>query len=136
MRKSGDDIERELPGLLEIVRTPEIGTDETIRFIIGVSFTANQNCFDYWVHRVLRPQDGSHLRTRTEKEAIDSNHPYITFTYPPDPQVTGDVIRGILLARIETRVHSNDLNAGEDNQGLGRFRDALIAGYRTFRQEL
>jgi len=137
-RKSGTTIEHELPGLINVIQTQEIASDETVRYIVGVSFTARQTGFDYWIDTVVVPHERSEYRTRTVKEAIEPDHQYVTFLYPPDPQFNGEVLRGILLSRLESRLHSTATPEDEpdDSGGVERVTHAIAAGYRAFWTEL
>lgn len=137
IEKSSDDLERELPGLINTVQTQSIASEETIRYVIGVSFTNKRTCLDYWIDRVILPSDLSEHEVRVEKEAINSNHMYVTFCYPPDPEFDGVALRGILLATVEDRIHSTDQEDADDENRpfFKRFYNALRSGYHAFLEE-
>lgn len=96
-----DDITRQLPNLVDLVRTHSRNDEPTVRFIIGISFSQNETLFDYMLDQVREVDGTSQPRFETLKPAVHDNHHYLVFAYPPDPQFDATTLRGALLTAIE-----------------------------------
>lgn len=127
LEKPTEDIERELPGLIDTLSTHSIDSDETIRFVVGVSFTTHGTCFDYWVDRVIRREGNGHIVSQPVKQPINENHSYVKFCYPPDQYFDAATLKGALLATVETHLDSREFDAHNPapRSLRGRLRDWL-----------
>jgi len=112
--KPAFELGHELPGLIDTVERQSLGGEETIRYLIGVSFTTQGTAFDYWIDRVIDPDQIDGYRVETIKDPINYDHKYVTFFYPPDPEFDAETLRGALLATVEDRLEDLDI---EDHDG-------------------
>lgn len=101
LNKSPQDLSRELPGLIDKINSPSEDLGEIIRYAVGVSFSKNGSCFDYWINAIITLEDRDDYRTHSMKDPVTSSHDYVTFFYPPDPYFDAQTLRGVLLAAIE-----------------------------------
>lgn len=128
LAKQSDDLRRELHGLIETIQEEATRRDNIIRFIIGVSFTEQGTCFDYWIDRVVTRNDNGIPRVEEVKPPINTGHPYLTFHFPPDPEFDAGNLRGAMLAAIERKQIEaiDDADEEADSMGwMGRIRMAL-----------
>lgn len=132
-QKTPEELDRELPGLIETVGTHSIGSQVTVRFVVGVSFTHQGTAFDYWLDRVIDAGDDRGLVIEEEKQAIDDDHRYVVFCFPPDRQFDAAGLRCALLATVEARIHEAEFAPEEppSRSLLERFSDAIRAFRRS-----
>ena len=117
--KPAHEIGHELPGLIESVKRQSVLTDDTLRFVIGVSFTKQGTCFDFWLDRVVDTADRDVPKVASVKEPINADHRYVTFEYPPDPDFDAGDIRAALLTTIEANLHQTDFEPeGQEESSL------------------
>lgn len=94
-----EDFAHQLPNLVDEINTISKTHDETIRFQIGISFSQNQTPLDYHLSRVIDAENGT--RVEKIKSPVSQKHRYLEFTYPPDPEVSANALRGAVLATID-----------------------------------
>ena len=116
--KPAFELGHELPGLIDTVERQSLGGEETLRYLIGVSFTTQGTAFDYWIDRVIDPDPIEGYRVETIKDPINYEHKYVTFFYPPDPEFDAGTLRGALLTTVENHMSDSDLGNGEEKSGL------------------
>lgn len=112
-----DDIARQLPHLIELIRTHSRNDEPTVRFVIGISFSRNETLFDYRLDRIAEIDESGQPRYETLKPPVHDSHLYHVFAYPADPQFDAATLRGALLTAIEaeatqTRGSSTRTDAG------------------------
>jgi hypothetical protein len=100
-----EDIRLQLPNLVESIRDRSVDS-ETVRFLIGVSFTHDYLPLDYKLERYHAPANENSNRVETVKVPVSASHGYLSLVYPPDPEFDGQALRSILLAEIERRLHT------------------------------
>lgn len=135
--KSTEDLAHELPGLIDTISTLSIGSEETLRYVIGVSFSTQGTGFDYYIDRVFRRQATGMLVSEPVKEPIDEKHHYIEICYPPDQQFDASALRGALITTIESRLHEQVDESGRTDRRDLRSRvraaiDVLRRGRENF----
>lgn len=96
-----DDISRQLPHLIDIVRSHSTNDDQTVRFVIGISFSQNETLFDYRLDRIAESDEPGQPRYETLKPPVTDGHFYLVFSYPADPNFDAATLRGALLTAIE-----------------------------------
>lgn len=96
-----DDIARQLPHLIDLVRTHSGSDEQTVRFVIGISFSQNETLFDYRIDRIAESDEAGQPRYETLKPPVHDGHLYLVFAYPPDPNFDAATLRGALLTAIE-----------------------------------
>ena len=101
LNKSPQDLSRELPGLIDEINSPSEDFGEIIRYAVGVSFSKNGSCFDYWINASIAIEGRDDHQTHSMKDPVTSTHNYVTFFYPPDPHFNAQTLRAVLLAAIE-----------------------------------
>lgn len=99
------DVERQLPNLVKAV-VEKSSDPDTQMFVIGISSSKSDTLFDYRLERLVYDSDIEHNRLETLKPAVSSDHLYLTFPYPPDPNFTAESLRGAILTTIENQ-HSS-----------------------------
>lgn len=100
-----EDIRLQLPNLVETIR--EMSADpETVRFLLGVSFTRDYTPLDYRLERYHSADDDKGNQVEAVKVPVSSSHGYLTVVYPPDPQFDGRALRAALLTAVERNVHT------------------------------
>lgn len=100
-----EDIRLQLPNLVETIR--ELSTDpETVRFLLGVSFTGDYTPLDYRLERYYTADDAETNQVEAVKVPVSATHGYLTVVYPPDPDFDGQALRTALLTAVERNVHT------------------------------
>ena len=100
-----EDIRLQLPNLVDSIQ--ELSVDpETVRFLIGVSFTHDYLPLDYRLERYHAPAETDSNRVDTVKFPVSATHGYLTIVYPPDPDFDGQALRSVLLSAVERKLHT------------------------------
>lgn len=99
-----DAVARQLPKLVELIADHSADDVPTIRFVVGVSFSQNETLFDYRLERLVPSDDSERPLLETIKPAVNSDHFYLLFAYPPDPYFDASALRGALLGAIEDQI--------------------------------
>lgn len=108
-----DELGHQLSSLIRDI-TETSRRDDTIRFLVGVSFTRNYTPLDYHLDRIVETEnDGRHVEE--VKAAISQNHRYLRFSYPADPEFDAPALRGALLASLDRELR--DLERTLDRAG-------------------
>lgn len=103
--QSERDLRHHLPNLVETLA--EASNDpETVRFLVGVSFTRNHTPLDYLLERYYDPEDVDFLRHDPMKLPVSGDHHYVRFVHPADPKFGGAALRAALLSALETALYS------------------------------
>lgn len=103
------DIRHHLPNLVETL-VEGSNEPETVRFLVGVSFTQEHTPLDYMLERVYAPEEVDFHRRDEMKLPVSQDHHYVQFAYPPDPQFDADALRAALLTSIEERLKTIEEN--------------------------
>lgn len=127
-----DEVARQLPHLVETVVAESRFSEDTEKFVIGVSLSRNHTLLDYRLERVVVDDAYDSPWLETLKPAVSTSHEYLTFTYPPDPNFDAAALRGALLAVFEhertrspfTRSPSESKDDGE-TETSGRLSNLL-----------
>lgn len=119
--KTPTDIRHELPNLVEMIT--EYSQSNTIRFIIGVSFSTNDTCFDFWIDRIFDPVGEEGHRVEELKPPVNPNDAYLTVVYPPDREFNAAALRGCLLSRVEQHLAHEDGGQQSDSARQTRFME-------------
>lgn len=115
---SGDELNRQLPNLVETIASLSTNYPETIRFEIGVSFTNSLDPLDYSIDQVLISETSDTLRVASRKDAVTEAHFYFRFVYPQDPECTPDALRGAILSSLEHRILEGDNDAQQTGSSI------------------
>lgn len=102
-RTSADEIDHQLPNLVETIRDVS-QDDDTVRFRVGISFTEMFTPLDYYLHRVVDADPG-----RTDevlKDRASDRHMYLEFQYPADPRFDKYALRGAMLSAADRKLQS------------------------------
>ena len=99
-----EDLNHHLPNLVNTIRSATNEEVETIRFHIGVSFTQELTPLDYRIDQVIIPEGRTHTRIKSLKTAINRDHYYLSFPYPPDGRISASSLRGGMLAAVENEI--------------------------------
>lgn len=116
-----DDIARQLPHLIDLVRTHSWNDEPTVRFVIGISFSQNQTLLDYRLDRIADFDDSGQPRYETLKPPVQDSHFYLVFAYPSDPQFDATTLRGALLTAIEDE--ATEMRSSSTQTEAGRSAD-------------
>lgn len=100
---SADEIDHQIPNLVESIRDTSLD-DDTIRFLVGVSFTETFAPLDYYLHRVVG--SGSGQTVEVLKGRASDRHMYLEFQYPPDPRFDEHALRGAILSAADRELRS------------------------------
>lgn len=111
LEQSDLDIRHHLPNLVETL-VEGANEPETVRFVVGVSFTRDHMPLDYRLERVYAPEEVDFLRREQMKTPVSQDHHYVQFVYPPDPHFDADALRAALLATIEGALQA--IEEGQD----------------------
>lgn len=96
-----DAVDRQLPNLVATLADASADDEETLQFVVGVSFSQNDTLLDYSLDRLVDVDGLDRPRVETLKPAVSLDHRYLTFPYPPDPQFDAGSLRGALIVSIE-----------------------------------
>ncbi len=102
---SPDDLRLQLPNVVDSIRSLSVEED-TVRFLLGVSFTHDYTPLDYRLERYLNTGSGDSHRVETVKEPVSGSHGYLSVIYPPDPAFDWHALRSVLLAAVERNRHT------------------------------
>jgi hypothetical protein len=105
--KQAADLEHELPGLVDAIQENSQDNPPTAQFVIGVSFTQDGGCLDYYLRHRPDPEHPT-ATPETLKAPVETTHAYLTFRHPTDPNFTGATLRGALLVTIEDTIDRLD----------------------------
>ncbi len=105
--KQAADVEHELPGLVDAVRENSQDKSPIAQFVIGVSFTQDGGCLDYYLRYRPNPERPT-ATPETLKPPVETTHAYLTFRHPADPNFTAATLRGALLVTIEDTIERLD----------------------------
>lgn len=97
---SADDLNRQLPKLVDTVVSVTDAEEETVRFWIGVSFSRQKDPFDYRLDEIRRT-GSERVEVVQHKTPVTDDHHYLSFPYPADPEFDASSLRGALLATLE-----------------------------------
>ena len=119
------DVRHHLPNLVETVA--EAAKDpETIRFLVGVSFTQNHTPLDYMLERWFAPDDVDFLRRDPMKLPVSRDHHYVRFVHPADSKFDGAALRAALLSALETVLYmledEHRDHLGDEDRGASHTR--------------
>lgn len=121
------EVARQLPNLVETIVAESTDSEDTVKFLIGISFSKNETLLDYRLERLVYPEDADRPYLEAVKPAVTQEHIYVTFPYPPDPQFDAATLRGALLVALEkeftrgaTTSHQPDPDDEDDRDGLTR----------------
>lgn len=107
-----DDVDKQLPRLVETVVEESEGSDQVLSFMIGVSFSRNNSLLDYRLEKLRLADEPPSPRLDTLKPAVSPDQLYITFSYPPDPNLTPKGLRSALLTAIESDYYQPERTRG------------------------
>ena len=100
-----EDVRLQLPNLVESIQKLSVDTN-TVRFLIGVSFTHDYLPLDYRLERYHTPDGMESNQVETVKVPVSASHGYLTMVYPPDPEFDGQALRSVLLSAVERKLHT------------------------------
>lgn len=124
------EVARQLPNLVETVVSESTPPEDTVKFIIGISFSKNETLLDYRLERLVQLEESERLYLDVIKPAVTHEHHYITFAYPPDPHFDAAALRGALLVALErgferggARLEPTDTDSVDETGLSGRLSD-------------